>query len=180
MGPPPSKLRRSGRNEPGRQSSKGYPSSGGVPGPPQFRNCGPGSIVRSGVGPKAQLRPRPSLNSARYQASAVAVGSGSDCGETARERARLGLRRVGCDAASTTSGGMIRFDSLLANSHGRFWRYGCRRSLRLWFTTQTKLLRQGRSPFCIRWGRQRMTDLQTPAYQIFLPAPSVSGVYVAA
>jgi hypothetical protein len=58
----------------------------------------------TGSGRKPQLRPAPWPNSARYQASAVGVGSGSDCGGTVRERARLCLRRVGCDAASTTSG----------------------------------------------------------------------------
>jgi hypothetical protein len=40
----------------------------------------------------------------RYQASAVGVGSGSDCGGASRERARLCFVLVGFGAASTTSG----------------------------------------------------------------------------
>jgi hypothetical protein len=41
MGPLPSKVADPVETNRGRQSSKGYPSSGGVPGPPQFRNFRP-------------------------------------------------------------------------------------------------------------------------------------------
>jgi hypothetical protein len=75
--------------------------------------------------------------------------------------------------------GMICLDVLVAISHGRFrWR-GYRR-LGLWFATQTKLLCQGGSMLRIGRGRQGMIGPQTPAPQIFVPAQSVSGGYVAA
>jgi hypothetical protein len=104
MGPPPSKVRRSGRNEPGASILERVPTLGRCSRSSPIQEFA--ALARSSVAGRAES-PTPSApwpNSARYQASAVGVESGSDCGGTARERARLCLRRVGCDAASTVSG----------------------------------------------------------------------------
>jgi hypothetical protein len=74
---------------------------------------------------------------------------------------------------------MIRLDFLIANFGGFRWQRVCCR-LGLWFATQTQLLCHGGSMLGIGRGRQCMIGLQTPAPQIFLPAQSVSGGYVAA
>jgi hypothetical protein len=80
------------RDQPACQSAIGYPSSGGVSGFSYLQNFA-----------TLSLRAR-SPELARDQASAVGVGSGSDCGGAARERARLCFVLVGFGAASTTSG----------------------------------------------------------------------------
>jgi len=79
----------------GPQSAKGYPSSGGVlnlpiPGilvPRVLLICADGN--RQSCSPILSVIPLP--NSARDQASAVGVGTGSACGGVSRERRRLSL-----------------------------------------------------------------------------------------
>jgi hypothetical protein len=68
-----------------------------------IQKCGPGSIIRCGVGRKPQLRPPRWPNSVRRQASVVGGESGSVCREAARERGSLRLVFVGCEAASSTT-----------------------------------------------------------------------------
>jgi hypothetical protein len=89
MGPAPSIAPAPIETNRGCQFAKGYPSLGGFSGSSHFQNLA------------ALNRRPPSQNWARDQASAVGVGSDSDCGGASRERARLRLFFIGCEAASS-------------------------------------------------------------------------------
>jgi hypothetical protein len=90
----------------GRQSTKGYPSSGGVVDPSHSGNLRPRLIGYSGSRRDANAPVTfitQERNSARDQASGVGVGTGSDCGEAFGARGRLCLGFVGSDAASSST-----------------------------------------------------------------------------
>jgi hypothetical protein len=91
MRPPPSIGPRSGRDQPGVSIRKRVPIVG---------RCFRSSSFSESCGAES---PSPFAKRARDQASAVDVGSDSNCGGASRERARLRLLLIGCEAASFTT-----------------------------------------------------------------------------
>jgi hypothetical protein len=184
----------------GRQSTKGYPSSGGVVEPSHSGNLRPRLIGYSGSR-RDENAPvtLPRKNRIRLRSSI-----GGRCREWLRwwrgnPRTRSPLPRlprlrgsfihdIGLRSGASGSSRLrspvdfpvCGLDFLITICHGGFRWYRCWSLVRPWLSTQAELLRQGGSTLGVGRGRQGMIGLQSPTSQVFIPVQTMSAADVAA